>query len=338
MGAVTFVLAIACVNVANLLLAQSSSRRQEFAVRAALGASRLRLAAQLMAEASLVAAIGGAAGLVVAWGSTQLLTTVLPASIANAPFRDTSAGIRMDPLMLSFTAAISLLTGLLFGLAPLAGIRRGSDLRSGGTRSTTGRMSVIRTALVSIEVALALVVLVAAGLMVKSLMRMFANDPGLNPDNVLVVTMSLPQPDFYGPPVRKTFCDEVTQRVSTLPGVLAAGAISHLPLSGASAGRSFSIDGKTMPAGQNASAAYRLTCPGYFKALGIPILKGRDFENDIDRRRVRGKDRSRANRFQPGVLREPSFPTKRIPLDLIPFRHLNPCEERLRNPLLLFIK
>jgi putative ABC transport system permease protein len=278
MGAVALVLAIACVNVANLLLAHSSSRRQEFAVRAALGASRRRLAAQLLVEALVIAIAGGAAGLAVAWGSTQLLAGVLPASIVSAPFRDAGRGVTLDPLVLVFTASVALLTGILFGLAPLAGVYRNADLRTGGTRSTTGRMSAIRTTLVAIEVALALVVLVAAGLMVKSLARMFGNDPGLDPSNVLVVTMSLPQPDFYGPPVRKTFCNEVTERVGTLPGVLAAGAISHLPLSGANAGRSFSIEGRTMPPGQNASASYRLTCPGYFKALGIRLVKGRDFD------------------------------------------------------------
>jgi putative ABC transport system permease protein len=136
----------------------------------------------------------------------------------------------------------------------------------------------VRVSLVAAEVALALIVLVAAGLMVKSLMRMFGNDPGLDPRNVLVVTMSLPQPDFYGPPVRQTFWSEVSDHVATLPGIVAAGAVSHLPLSGANAGRSFSIDGRTMPPGQNASASYRLTCPGYFRALGIPLLKGRDFD------------------------------------------------------------
>jgi putative ABC transport system permease protein len=277
-GAVVIVLLIACVNVANLLLAQSSSRRQEFAVRAALGASRARLAGQLLAESLVIAFAGGAAGLAVAWGGTALLAGVLPPSIVNAPFRDAAGGITIDPVVLVFTASVAVLTGLLFGLAPLATVRRNADLRAGGTRSVTGRMNALRASLVAIEVALALVVLVGAGLMVKSLMRMFGNDPGLDPRNVLVVTMSLPQPDFYGPPIRKTFCNEVTDRVGSLPGVVAAGAISHLPLSGANAGRSFSIDGRTMPPGQNASAAYRLTCPGYFTALGIPLVKGRDFD------------------------------------------------------------
>jgi len=132
--------------------------------------------------------------------------------------------------------------------------------------------------LVAAEVALALVVLVGAGLMVKSLARLVNVDPGLDPHNVLTVTMALPQPDFYGPPVRRNFCADVADRVGTLPGVTSVGAVSHLPLSGANAGRSFSIDGRVLPPGESASASYRLTCPGYFTSLGIPLLKGRDFE------------------------------------------------------------
>jgi predicted permease len=276
-GAVAIVLLIACVNVANLLLAQLSARRHEFAVRAALGASRTRLATQLLAESLTISALGGIAGLAVAWGTTRLLEGVLPQSIASAPFRDAAGGINLDPQVLAFTAGVAILTGILFGLAPMFGLRQAADLRV-GTRGATGRMSVLRAVLVGTEVALALVVLVAAGLMVKSLTRLFANDPGLNPSNVLVVTMSLPQPDFYGPPIRKDFCGQVSQRVGTLPGVISAGAISHLPLSGANAGRSFSIEARTFPPGQNASASYRLTCPGYFASLGIPIRAGRDFD------------------------------------------------------------
>jgi predicted permease len=276
-GAVMLVLAIACVNVANLLLAQSSARRREFAVRSALGASRWRLAGQVLSEGLVIAAIGGAAGIAVAWAGTGAIAGVLPRSIVFAPFRDAGAGIRLDPWVLGFTVLVSLATGLLFSLAPIAGLRR-PDLKSAGDRSSTGRLSHLRTALVATEVALALVVLVAAGLMVKSLVRLVSIDPGLDAENVLVVEMALPQADFYGPPVRQTFCDEVTARAGTLPGILSAGAISHLPLSGANAGRSLSIAGKTMPPGQNASASYRLTCPGYFKSMGIRMIRGRDFD------------------------------------------------------------
>jgi len=277
MGAVALVLAIACVNVANLLLAQSTARGREFAIRAAIGASRGRLAAQMMTEALIIAALGGAAGVAVALGCTRLLAELLRGTIGAVPFRDVEA-IHVDRLVLAFTAGLSLLTGLVFGLAPIAGLRRGSDLKASGDRGTTGRMTVMRGVLVGTEVALALIVLVGAGLMVKSLVKLLRNDPGLDPSNVLVVTMSLPQPDFYGPPVRKTFCDAVTERVGSLPGVRAVGAISHLPLTGMNAGRSFSIEGKTPPPGENASASYRLTCPGYFEAMGIRLLQGRDFD------------------------------------------------------------
>jgi putative ABC transport system permease protein len=276
-GAVALVLVIACVNVANLLLAQASARRQEFAVRSALGASRLRLAGQLLSEGFVIAIVGGVAGLGVAWAGTSVIAGVLPRSIVFAPFRDAGAGIRLDPWVLGFTALVSVTTGLLFSLAPIAGLRR-PDLKAAGDRSSTGRLTYLRTTLVAVEVALALVVLVAAGLMAKSLARLVSIDPGLDTANVLVVEMALPQPDFYGPPVRKNFCTDVTERAGTLPGVLSIGAISHLPLSGANAGRSFSIDGKTMPPGQNASASYRLTCPGYFKSMGIRMIRGRDFD------------------------------------------------------------
>jgi putative ABC transport system permease protein len=276
-GAVVLVLLIACVNVANLLLAQASSRRQEFAVRSALGASRLRLAAQVLSEGLVIAVIGGAAGIGVAWAGTSAIAGVLPRSIVFAPFRDAAAGIRLDPWVLGFTALLSVMTGLLFSLAPIAGLRR-PDLKAAGDRSTTGRLTHMRSALVAVEVALALVVLVAAGLMIKSLVRLVRIDSGLNSANVLVLEMALPQPNFYGPPVRKTFCNDVADRVGTIPGVLSAGAISHLPLSGANAGRGLTIEGKTMPPGENASASYRLTCPGYFKSMGIRMVRGRDFD------------------------------------------------------------
>ena len=276
-GAVALILAIACLNVANLLLAQSSARRQEFAVRSALGASRLRLAGQVLCEGVVVAVMGGVAGLGVAWAGTRLLSGVLPRSILFAPFRDGAAGVTLDPAVLGFTAGVAILTGLLFSLAPIAGLRR-LDFKVSGDRGATGRLTHVRSALVAIEVALALVILVAAGLMTKSLAKLVSIHPGLDLENVLIVEMALPQPDFYGPPVRKNFCNDVTERVGSIPGVISAGAISHVPLSGANAGRGFSIDGKVLPPGENASASYRLTCPGYFKAMGIRMVRGRDFD------------------------------------------------------------
>ncbi|PYR95230.1 MAG: hypothetical protein DMF84_01950 [Acidobacteria bacterium] len=278
-GAVALVLLIACVNVANLLLAQASSRRQEFAVRAALGASRWRVARQLVAEGIVIAVLGGAAGLAVAAGATSLLEGVLPRSIVSAPFRE-AAGIRLDPWVLGFTFGIAVLTGLCFSLAPMIGLKRAAafDLKAAGDRGATGQLRAARAMLVAAEVALALVVLVAAGLMVKSLLRLVSVDPGLDPRNVLVLEMTLPQPDFYGPPERQHFCDEVAARIGSLPGILSVGAISHLPFSGANAGRGFSIEGRQFAPGENASAAYRLTCPGYFHTMGIALVKGRDFD------------------------------------------------------------
>ena len=248
-------------------------------MRSALGASRLRLAAQVLSEGFVIAIdrrrrrarrrLGRA---------PALIAGVLPRSIVFAPFRDAGAGIRLDPWVLGFTALVSLMTGLLFSLAPIAGLRR-PDLKAAGDRSTTGRLTYLRTALVAVEVALALVVLVAAGLMVKSLVRLVSIDPGLDPSNVLVVEMALPQPDFYGPPVRKNFCTEVTDRAGTLPGVAvgrrdqppAAERRQRRPLASRSTAR------RSRPE-QNASASYRLTCPGYFKSMGIRMIRGRDFD------------------------------------------------------------
>ena len=275
-SAVALVLTIACLNVANLLLAQSSSRRQEFAIRAALGASRRRLAAQVLCEGLVISIAGGAAGVGVAALGTRVLNGVLPSSIVFAPYRDASAGIHLDLWTLAFTTAIALVTGVLFSLAPIAALRH-PNLKTAGDRSLTGRLHAVRSTLVATEVALALVVLVAAGLMIKSLMHLVTVDPGLDPENVLVVSMSLPQPDFYGPPVRQQYCSDVSDRVGNLPGIAAVGATSHLPLSGANAGRGFTVEGFTAPPGQRPSANYRLTCPGYFKTMGIPILRGRDF-------------------------------------------------------------
>ena len=204
---------------------------------------------------------------------------MLPNSITLAPFRNAGGDIRLDPLVLVFTLTISVLTGVLFSTAPILGQRKGSaDLKSAGDRATTSRLTLVRSALVSAEVALAMIVLVAAGLMIKSLLNLVSVNPGLEPRNVLVLGMTLPQPDFYGPPVRQRFCSDVADRVGTLPGILSVGAISHLPLSGSSAGRGFSVEGRQFPPSENVSASYRLTCPGYFKTMGISMLKGRDFE------------------------------------------------------------
>ena len=152
-----------------------------------------------------------------------------------------------------------------------------ATLKSGGDRGGTSRFTMLRTTLVGLEVALAVVVLAAAGLMIKSVTQLLAVDPGVDARNVLLMSMALPQKDFYGPPLRTNFCADVEREVGPLPGVRSVAAISHLPFEG-TAGRGFGIEGRPVPAeGDGASANYRLTCPGYFATLGIRVTSGRDF-------------------------------------------------------------
>ena len=278
-GAVALVLLIACVNVANLLVAQATARQREFAIRAALGAGRRRLASQLLAEGLVLALLGGAAGLFIAWAGTAALADSMPGSIKYAPFRDTTS-VPLDPTVLAFTCAIALATGVLFSLAPIAGVSRHSltRLNASGTRGVSARFSLVRSVLLGVEVALAVIVLAAAGLMIKSIVRLTAVDPGVEPRRVLLMDIALPQPDFYGPPERKRFCEEAQREVAALPGVEAVGAISHLPLDGGNAGRGLAIEGRPAPApNEGPSANYRVTCPGYFAALGVALVRGRDF-------------------------------------------------------------
>jgi putative ABC transport system permease protein len=279
-GAVGLVLLIACVNVANLLLAQSAARQREFAVRAALGAGRGRIASQLFAEGLLLASTGGIAGMAVAWAGIAALDSTLPPAITLAPFRD-PAGTPLDPTVLAFTFAVAVLTGLLFSLAPVAGVIRlqpGTSLKSAGDRGGTASHPPLRSVLVGVEVALAVVVLAGAGLMIKSVGRLLAVEPGIDPDHVLLMEMALPQDDFYGPAVRTSFCEDLDSQLGAVAGVVKHGAVSHLPLGGANAGRGLTIEGRVVTKPEDgAGASYRLTCPGYFGALGIPVLRGRDF-------------------------------------------------------------
>jgi putative ABC transport system permease protein len=277
-GAVGLVLLIACVNVANLLLAQTAARRREFVVRSALGASRARLGRQLLAEGLLLAGGGAALGVFVASAATAALAQSLPPSIALAPFRVSTIGLNVA--VLSFTAAIGVAAGVLFSLAPIFGLGRTnvSELLKSGGRAGTSRSAFARAALVGAEIALALIVLAGAGLMIKSVMRLTGVAPGLDPRNVLVLSVALPQPDFYGPPVRTSFCADLQREVASLPGVRSVGAMSQMPLEGAGASRGFEIDGRAAPGPDDQpQARYRLVCPGYFGTLSIPLTRGRDF-------------------------------------------------------------
>jgi putative ABC transport system permease protein len=279
-AAVAVVLLIACVNLANLLLAQATTRHREFAIRAALGAGRGRLGAQLFAEAALLAVLGGGLGLFLAWAGTAALGESLPASIRMAPFR-TAGVVSINAPVLAFTGVLALFTAVLFSFAPIAGIAGtapAASLRSSGARGATSRFTLLRSTLIAVELALAVTVLAAAGLMIKSVAKLLAVDAGVDPRGVVLLDVALPQADLYGPPARASFCGDVDREVGAVAGVTAVGATSHVPLDGGNATRGFSIQGRP-PAkpGQGAGASYRLTCPGYFKALGIRVLRGRDF-------------------------------------------------------------
>ena len=280
LGAVALVLLIACVNVANLQLSQAVNRRREFVVRLALGAGLGRLSRQMLFEALALALLGGAGGVAIAWLGTHSIGALLGPGFLDLPMRGPLQPA-IDLSVLAFTLAVSLGCALLFGLAPLAGARRAGlqAVLHGGARGTTRTAMGARRFLVAAEVALALVVLCGAGLLLKSLAGLLHVDPGLDPKRVLSMQVSLPQADTYGPAERKTFCEDLDRSVGEAGAMFVAhGATSHLPLSGANAGRAFTIDGRPEPAQDNRpSANYRITCPGYFKTLGIPMVAGRDF-------------------------------------------------------------
>jgi predicted permease len=234
----------------------------------------------LLTESLLLALLGGACGLILAVWSTSLLPTILPADAFNIPLRQIDT-IPVDRWVLGFTLLVSCLTGILFGLAPALSALRGDmsePLKEGGRGSTAGGSSRLRHILVASEVALALVVLSGAGLMIESMSRLLGVDPGFNPKNTLVMRMSLPQEDLYnGPPGHPLFCRDLDEHVSAIPGVLAVGAVGHLPMQG-DAGRSFAVEGQPDPGpGHRPGAHYSVACPNYFKTLGVPLLAGREF-------------------------------------------------------------
>ncbi len=280
LAAVAFVLLIACVNVANLLLARGAVRQKEFAIRRALGAAGSRIARQLLTESALLALAGGVAGLLLAGWATRVLFYVFKLDSLYLPLRPIDS-IPMEGRVFAFALLISCMTGLLFGVAPaLSALRTGVNepLKEGGRSASTGGRNRLRHVLVASEVGLAMIVLCGAGLMIKSMMRLLGVDPGLNPKNVLTMAMSVPQEEIYvGPPGLPRFCRDLDEHVGAIPGVVSVGAVGHLPFQG-NAGRSFQIEGQPPAApGQLPGANYSVACPNYFRTMGIAILKGREF-------------------------------------------------------------
>ncbi len=271
LGAVGFVLLIACANVANLLLARSTARIKEIAIRTALGASRLRLVRQLLTESVLLAVIGGLLGLALAyWGLAALLALIpiqLPSFIK----------INIDTPVMLFTLILAVATGLVFGLAPAFQISSGGvaeTLKEGGRTSQAAGRHRLRGALVVSEIAFALVLLIGAGLMIRSFIRIQQANFGFDATRVLTFEISLPQARYSDDARVRGFFQQVLQRISTLPGVVGVGASSGLPLS-LTWTQSYDIEGKQYR--PEPHSHFAIASPGYFSALRIPLLRGRSF-------------------------------------------------------------
>ncbi|MCM3870681.1 MAG: ABC transporter permease [Pyrinomonadaceae bacterium] len=273
--AVGCVLLIACANFANLLLARASARRTEFAIRAALGAARIQLVRQMIIESLLLSVIGGALGLLLAVVGVPALTTISANSIPRV------AEIGINLRVLGFTAIISLITGVMFGLVPAlrsSGKQTTEALRE-GRRGTTG--SVVHQRLLSMlvvsEVAIAMVLLVAAGLMIRSFLSLNSVAPGFNSKGVMTIGIGLPSAGYPDVTRQAAFYDRLLTDVRTLPGVDSAAAVIRLPLLGYIATTNFTIQSKPVPPENAPNSDYRAVTQDYFKSMGIPLLEGRDF-------------------------------------------------------------
>jgi putative ABC transport system permease protein len=276
LGAVGFVLLIACADVANLMLARATTRQRELAVRAALGADRRRLIQQLVAESFVLSAMGAAVGVGLAWWALHVLRTAVAADLPIPRLEF----VGVNGWVLAFATGIALVSGLLFGVVPAltaAGVSLTDALKEGG-RTGSGRGGRARQAFVVVEIALALVLLVGAGLLVRSLATLLRVDPGFDPAAV-TMKVTLPSAAYPDDAKKIAFFDRLFERVDALPGVQAAGGVSFLPLNGLGAATSFYIEGREKPRpGEEPVSEVKVVTHNYFKAMGIPLLKGRLFD------------------------------------------------------------
>ncbi len=282
-GAVIFVLLIACANVANLLLVRAAARQKEMAIRAALGASRWRTIRQLLTESVVLSAVAGALGLLLGYLSVEWIKELLAGDSSSFRVRmPRVAEITMDSTTFLFTLSVALGTGLVFGLAPALQAARSDQqatLKEGGRGATAGRTRHrLRGALVVAEIALAVITLIGAGLMLRSFTRLAAVDPGFNARHVLSMVVSLHgQPELVGEK-REAFYRQLFDKIGALPGVTSASAINHLPLAGDSWNRGLSVEGRPNPKpGEGIAPVYRVCRPEYFRTMGISFVRGRDF-------------------------------------------------------------
>src|SRR5579872_1540797 len=265
LAAVAFVLLIGCANVANLLLARATARSREVSIRSALGASRLRLIRQLLTESIMLALTGGGCGILLAAWAVPTLLAISPHDIRAF----SAVGVNRE--VLGFSLVISILSGVLFGLAPALHASRTNlnESLKEGERGSTASHGRTRSALVVAEVGLSLILLIGAGLLVKSFVRLMQVDPGFDPTHLLVFSVGLPP--YSTPAQQDDFYQQVMERLQSLPGVESAGAVSRLPLTGGNSTRSFNVPGSD----KDYIADIRVSSADYFKTMGIPLLKGR---------------------------------------------------------------
>jgi len=273
--AVSFILLIACVNVANLIMTRTAARDREIAIRRALGAGQFRLIRQMLTESVLLGTAGGALGLLFATWGVRILLQFTPQDVPRLE------GVGVDRWTLLFTLLASLLTGVLFGLAPAwhaRALNLTGTLREGG-RSIAGmtRIRRFRSALAIAEISLAVVLLIGSGLMLKSFQKLSEVNPGFNAENLLTMAVALQFVHYQDPARQVAFFDQTLEKIRALPGVVSAGACTSLPPAYIQQGMGFTIEGQAVDsAKQPPSALYMPATPGYLEALGVPILRGRN--------------------------------------------------------------
>jgi putative ABC transport system permease protein len=317
LAAVAFVLLIACANVASLLLTRSLARQKEVALRAALGASRWRVVRQLLTESLLLSLAGGVGGLLIAyWGVPALVSTLPQNQLIALPFL---RSLHIDLGILGFSLGLSLLTGIVFGLVPALQSSRldlNEVLKEGGRQSSAGTGQRLRSALVVGEIAMAVVLLVGAGLMMKSLMRLLQTNVGFNTENLLTMGVVLSPAKYTDPNKLTDFYTQLHERVRALPGVAGAGTVDILPVNAGNTTR-FIVDGDPIPPpGKETEANSRVVDEHYFRTIGVPLLAGRMFEDrdDVNAPPVVIIGKTIADRLFPGrdpvgrKLRYPSAP------------------------------
>ncbi len=319
MVGVLVVLAIACANVAHILLARAATRRREVAVRLALGATRTQIVRQFLVESLVLAGVAGMVGVGLAHLGIRALVALAPPDLPRV------SEVRLDGAVLVFTVVMALATGLAFGLSPAwqaAQPAPGDALAAGRGASGDRRQARTRRVLMTTEVALSLVLVAAAGLMVRSLVALQSLDPGFDPRGVSSLSVSVQGTPEADPGRRPLFFRDIAERFAALPGVTGASAINHLPLRGDMWMRGFAIEGRPVAAaGEGATAVYRVVLPGYFETMRLPVRRGRDFtwQDSMDAPGVAIVSRNLARRHWPGrdpigtriVIGEPTSPDAR---------------------------